>query len=584
MSNNLCESLSFCWSFSILTCLPAVDWDAYVYTEAFNKDCIALSARVSSGSNSSNSHEFVERWDDASGSTPVGAHDHDVPKLEAYLYFHGLRGNRKLGPKLIFRTSKDVFSPPSGPFQDVVQLLDNNGISVTSIDLVRFGWKEGSEDGDIKFVSSRNTVWVGVLPDSTNSNIARNSAMGILKLLEGHGVDDLEVAFRESRAHPLAGPILYAPVEDDHPLKTVLDWLTTPLSLPIAGLKTLHMQGTLGFFFTVGDELYGVTARHVLFPDTEGNRLYKFETLAPKKKVVLMGNRAFRDLLAFVQARIGTLSSTAIVLQKKIDYNEPRAAAGNSQAVTSLAKFQQQLEEMRVEIDELRRFYAVLRKDWANVNDRVIGYVVWSPPITGSNAPHGYTKDVCVIRLDKDKFQPNFRGNGLDLGTEIESGALMSLLYPGPNVPSEFDYPQDRIYMLKLILGIDKITEPDSKDSNGDPTRFVIKRGHTTKTTIGRLNGFKSFERRYGLMGNFDSFEVAVLPYDNNSGPFSRGGDSGAAIVGANNDFVAQLTSGSGPTDSSDITYGTPMQWLWDDVIKAEFPNAILFFDPPVHD
>lgn len=40
--------------------------------------------------------------------------------------------------------------------------------------------------------------------------------------------------------------------------------------------------------------------------------------------------------------------------------------------------------------------------------------------------------------------------------------------------------------------------------------------------------------------------------------PLSRGGDSGAAIVGANNDFIAQLTSGSGPTDSSHITYGTP--------------------------
>lgn len=344
------------------------------------------------------------------------------------------------------------------------------------------------------------------------------------------------------------------------------------------------MQGTLGFLFTVGDELYGVTAHHDLFPDTEGNKPYKFETSAPLKKVVFMGNGAFRDLLAFVQARIGTLSNTVIVLQKKVDYNEPRAAAGNLQAATDLAKFQQQLGETRVEIDKLRRFFAVLKKDWANVNDRVIGHIVWSPPITGFNAPHGYTKDVCVIKLDKDKFQPNFRGNGLDLGTEIESGTFMSLLYPHPDVPSEFDYPQDRIYMLKSILGIDKIAEPNSKDSNGDPTQFVIKRGHTTKTTVGRLNGFKSFERRYGLLGNFDSFEAAVLPYDNNSGPFSRGGDSGAAIVGTNNDFVAQLTGGSGSTDSSDVTYGTPMQWLWDDIIKAEFPNAVLFFDPPIHD
>jgi hypothetical protein len=135
----------------------------------------------------------------------------------------------------------------------------------------------------------------------------------------------------------------------------------------------------------------------------------------------------------------------------------------------------------------------------------------------------------------------------------------MSLLYPRDDVPSEFDY-------LK-----------------GDPTRFVFKRGHTTFTTIGRLNGFASRERCYGLLGNFDSVGAAVYPYDNDSGPFSRGGDSGAAIVGAKNDFVALLTGGTGVTDYSDITYGTPMEWLWNDVIKVQFPDAILFFDVPAN-
>ena len=155
----------------------------------------------------------------------------------------------------------------------------------------------------------------------------------------------------------------------------------------------------------------------------------------------------------------------------------------------------------------------------------------------------------------------------------------MGLLYPQFDVPSEFDYPEDRLYQLKVILAAAKIRESNSQDIMGDPTRFVIKRGLTTLTTIGRLNGFESHQRRYGLFGNFDSVEAAVYPYDNDSGPFSRGGDSGAAIVGANNDIVAQLTGGAGPTDSSDITYGTPMEWLWNIVIKGEFPNAVLFFD-----
>lgn len=157
----------------------------------------------------------------------------------------------------------------------------------------------------------------------------------------------------------------------------------------------------------------------------------------------------------------------------------------------------------------------------------------------------------------------------------------MSLLYPCYDSPSEFDYPEDRLYQLKVILDAAKFREPNSQDFKGDPTRFVIKRGHKTRTTVGRLNGFESRQRLYSHFGHLDSVEAAVYPYDSDSGAFSRRGDSGAAIVGANEDFVAQLTGGAGLTNYSDIAYGTPMQWLWNDVIKVKFPNADLFFEIP---
>ena len=105
-----------------------------------------------------------------------------------------------------------------------------------------------------------------------------------------------------------------------------------------------------------------------------------------------------------------------------------------------------------------------------------------------------------------------------------------------------------------------------------------MKHGLTTLTTIGCLNGFESHVRRYFPTGNRDSVEAAVYRYDSNSGPFSGGGDSGSIIVDALGKFVALLTGGTGPTDSSDITFGSPMHWLWD-VIKAEFPGADLYFE-----
>ena len=60
---------------------------------------------------------------------------------------------------------------------------------------------------------------------------------------------------------------------------------------------------------------------------------------------------------------------------------------------------------------------SVLReKYWTKPKDRVIGHVVWAPPISFSTAPYGRTRDVCVIKLDENKLRQNFRGNVLDLG------------------------------------------------------------------------------------------------------------------------------------------------------------------------
>lgn len=61
---------------------------------------------------------------DPSSSGPSGENDvtvssvksspHDISELEAILYYFGIRGPRQRGPKLIFRTSKDVFTVPLG--------------------------------------------------------------------------------------------------------------------------------------------------------------------------------------------------------------------------------------------------------------------------------------------------------------------------------------------------------------------------------------------------------------------------------------------------------------------------------------
>ena len=110
----------------------------------------------------------------------------------------------------------------------------------------------------------------------------------------------------------------------------------------------------------------------------------------------------------------------------------------------------------------------------------------------------------------------------------------------------------------------------------GPPRRkkcvYTIKRGLTTLTTIDCATGFFSYVREYfANQTHRDSIVWAILPYDNDSGAFSKGGDSGSMIVSGTGEFGGFLTGGSGKTESSDTTYATPMYWLWP-IIKAKFP------------
>ena len=162
-------------------------------------------------------------------------------------------------------------------------------------------------------------------------------------------------------------------------------------------------------------------------------------------------------------------------------------------------------------------------------------------------------------------------------GAEIDLGKFVSLINPRTNAQSDFVYPADRLLRLRGILSAEEIRTSNMKTYTGEPVRYVTKRGHATLTTIGRLTGFESHVRRYFTIGSRDSVEAAVYPHDKYSGPFSEGGDSGSIIADASGKFVALLTAGTGSNDCSDITFCTPMYWLWK-VIKAKFPGASLYF------
>ena len=175
----------------------------------------------------------------------------------------------------------------------------------------------------------------------------------------------------------------------------------------------------MGFYFQDGDELYGVTARHVLFPADEVNSDYTYSPSRPRKEVLLMGTKAWDNYLKSVQVRIGTLCTAAEIHGELIGRTEGRMVGDTpvpEKAKKELRKTRELLEETTDAINELQGLYKQTKKDFGKPSQGVIGHVVWSPVITVGTAPHGFTKDVCVVKLDKARFLPNFQGNVIDLG------------------------------------------------------------------------------------------------------------------------------------------------------------------------
>ncbi|KAH9847380.1 hypothetical protein C2E23DRAFT_848889 [Lenzites betulinus] len=587
-------------------------------------------------------------WSDDSvdsGVTAVESSPYDVSKYEANLYYAGVGPNGR-GPKLVYRTSDDVFEEPSGPEvyvrlmrivavldehelgrngmwdavrDQVVVLLNQRNIKVTTVDFVRFTWLNKHADQEIEDVDDEDdrdeddaneeeelnyddiplvkpvedgirhytkpTIWIGVLSDTLTGAVAHESSKDIRALLDSLQIQKIDIAYRESvhktcRSH---GPALLLPVEDGDPLKDFIDNVSVPLSLPIAGRKTTT-QGTLGPYFRVGNKLYAITVRHNLFRINEDNDVYRYHRSGPgKKKVLLMGSLAFAKYIASIQSLISVDVDSVEDFEKQISVLRARVKGGINveESQTKLDEKEAQLAKLRAKIEYLQRFFIEIKKRWSKaIEDRVIGFVCWAPPISVGVAPHRYTRDLCVIELYKDKFRQMI-GNVLSLGPELSPAKLKDLMHDRIGVPSEFKYPVNGLLPLRGMLTADQANNPNSLDLEGDRIRRVIKRGLTTNTTVGTLSRFMSYARRYFPLGILESLEVPIFSHEHDTGTFSKGGDSGSLIVSARGEFVALLTGGTGTskgTAGSDITFATPFDYVWD-LVKEEFPGASLYFD-----
>ncbi|KAA1471460.1 hypothetical protein DENSPDRAFT_880503 [Dentipellis sp. KUC8613] len=416
-------------------------------------------------------------------------------------------------------------------------------------------------------VSPPPVIMIGINHDTLSAEDGVGVATHCRSILEDHGIKDVDVILYESKYQLLAG--MHKPALTVNPVYKVREPFSTSLGIPICCAKTPHFEGTGGFFFVDSakpGKLFMLTARHVVFhPDEEKNETYKFgeNSGEAKHNVLLMGTAAFQRFRGAIEKAIG---GEKLIIEHQAgritaaddveDEDEAEAERQDAREVMAKAK---------AAMEAFEKLLADVDRDWTNEEDRVLGHVTFSPPISFNSPDGGFTEDFAVIEINPQMVsKANFAANAIDVGS-VGVDELKDWMYPRVSNLTSFKYPNNRLLSFSGTVPDDQMYKPDpkTKDQDIDPVIMVMKNGNKTGFTVGRLNTIRAFVRTYfeGKPGTM-SKEIAVLPRSSKSGTFSDKGDSGSVVIDGKGRVCGLLTGGDGATDVSDCTFLSSITWL----------------------
>ena len=250
-------------------------------------------------------------------------------------------------------------------------------------------------------------VLIGVNPGSLSSEVGIEVAVHCRSILVDHGILDVHVELRESKAHFDAA--LYAPKLISSPIARVVEPFSTSLGIPICNANTPQYEGTAGFFFTDNakpGKLFMLTARHVLFhPHEVANEKYEDkENSGPSKvKVILLGQAAFRARVENIEKEIDYLTMMSEDLTTRLESALAGKIRDENEAKEEREVVERKMKETEEAIEASNSFLADILRDWQDEENRVIGHVVLSPPISFNVGNDGATEDWAVVEVDATK-------------------------------------------------------------------------------------------------------------------------------------------------------------------------------------
>ena len=467
----------------------------------------------------------------------------------------------------------DIWEDTLAPL--VLDILESEKVKFTSVDVVRIG--------EVGEPSPPVILWIGVLPESLTPVDGLDVALQCKELLEKHDILDVDVELRESIVTRSVGPRFLQPARFSwDPTVEVRKPLTATLGLGICAQSTSWAEGTGGFYMAEGGDskrILLVTARHVVFPPNivDNNRYECENPNQPRRNILLLGDDAFNKLLASIQSEIGSAAIDGEYQERCLRATERMEVEADEREMERKGA-QAALDKTKKTMEEHPLFCQDVLEHWGPAEERVLGHVLFAPPIGVGPTADQYTEDFAVIALDPSKIDAkNFKGNVIDLGTKLTFSDFYRMIVSHTG-PESFEYPFDRLLPLQGTISTAELRRPTLVDENGDPCLMVLKRGIATDLTIGRGNNVFSFVRHYFKdkePQTCKEWPVLSCNEDFKSFGFSGQGDSGAVVVDGRGRIGGLITCGGGDTDDFDITYATPIEFLLQRIAK-EFPDAHL--------
>lgn len=472
--------------------------------------------------------------------SPIGFFDHPVSKT-----IHAISGRHPI-----------VSMWDSGISDDILGVLKQMNIDWTSLEVVHIPVATDPSPGPA-------IVWIGVEPGTLSYRKAAITALKCQDVINTNGIADCFVEMRSSVVTRSGGGVRFIDlfkVRDR--LREEKDPFTATLSFPICAKKTLDAVGSGGFFLTAGGEdknIYLVTARHVVLVETFEESKVEYirtNTSQPKMEIVRVGSNAH------LQEIVGDMASDIRTLDRRISAINSAIANG-----TATPDDRAHLPSILSKVVELKDLHKYISSQWGTVESRVLGELVWAPPVIFSTEPGRTTLDLAVIKIGSGKLdEHNFLGNVVHLGDKPTDDEINEMVYMDPTSATSFKIPEDRLVRLRGQTPKAEVTNPSMKDFNGDECTIVFKHGSKSGVTFGKASRVSCYTRRMWEGVEIKSREwgvVGIAARCRGSPVFSKAGDSGACVADAYSRISGIILGGAGFKEGvADVTYVTPIHFI----------------------